>query len=157
MHAAIPKAKNANSCSSPWYKPTNGYMLSSVCADTSHCMQIHPQPLMLADTSRYMTWPAQKHADKCWVWGRCTHMQTQTHAKPSMKMARCRGTNTALNARRYMLSFQHGPTHASACWALDTSWNLHLHTRLSNRETHANTCSASWMLRHADSTLSFWC
>jgi hypothetical protein len=28
-----------------------------VCADTSHCMHsaIHPQPLMLADTSRYMT------------------------------------------------------------------------------------------------------
>jgi hypothetical protein len=41
------------------------YMFSSVCANTSHCTQIHPQPLMLPDTSRYMTWPAQKHADMC--------------------------------------------------------------------------------------------
>ena len=39
-----------------------------------------------------------------------------------------------------MSRYQHTPTNAElstqarTCWALDTSWNLHLHTRLSNRE-----------------------
>jgi hypothetical protein len=55
------------------------------------------------------------------------------------------------NQCRYMLSFQHGPTRASTCWALDTRRNLHSHTRLSNREnTHQYMLSSRYGPTHAE-------
>jgi hypothetical protein len=137
MHAAARKAKNANSCSSPWYKTTNAGTCSALCVQTPAmvCRYI-TQPLMLADTNRYMqtqtdTWHdqpksmllcAKSEADVY----TCRHRHTQS----PQWMARCRDTNT----RQPMQIHAELSTQASTCWALDTSWNLHLHTRLSNRE-----------------------
>jgi hypothetical protein len=55
------KAKKSNSCSSP-NKCRDTFRSQCVLIPAIICRYIH-KPLMLADTSRYMTWPAQTHVD----------------------------------------------------------------------------------------------
>jgi hypothetical protein len=115
----------------PWY------------ADTSHslwCLQT--QTDTWHDQPKSMLICAKSEADVY----TCRHRQTQS----PQWMARCRDTNT----RQPMLSFQHRLEHAELLIRAETCTCIP-GSRIVKK--HANTCSASWMLRHADSTLSFWC
>jgi hypothetical protein len=166
LHA---KAKNANSCSSPWYKPTNSGTCSALCVQTPAIVRryIHSLWCLLTQAD---TWHDQPKSmlicAKSWA-----DAYTCRHTQSPQWMARCQDTNTTPYARQPCSAFNTGQlvlVHAELLIRAETC------TRIPGSrivKTHTNTCSAldtgQYMLRNHDwifmsaeicrITLSSWC
>jgi hypothetical protein len=156
----------------------------SVCEDSSHCMQIHPQPLILADTGRYMTWPALcmlvcanssadaytcRHTQKALnTW---KHMMIPTLLNKWKHMTVPTLLWMHANQFRYMLSSWYAQNFAAACPALEMRKWKHM-TVLTLLWMHANqfrymlsswyaqnfaaACPALETRKYTEYTLSSW-
>jgi hypothetical protein len=110
LHA---KAKNANSCSSPWYKPTNSGTCSALCVQTPAIVRryIHSLWCFLTQAD---TWHDQPKSmlicAKSWA-----DAYTCRHTQSPQWMARCQDTNTTPNARQPMQIHAQLSTRANSC------------------------------------------